>query len=174
MPIVRRGSKFRGMGIYPGQPCYDPSRSAWVPYWLATPSEAGCALGLYPTVSTLGPVAAPVVNPAPSAPTEEQLQSQLTGGTDTTGSSFTPAQATAGASANYQQSVQDFFNNLASQQAYGGTGTQPGPSSGTCDSTQVSWFNPATWCTQQWVIAVLAGVIGGELLFGGLMLGGRR
>jgi hypothetical protein len=163
MPIVRRGSKFRGLGIYPGNPCYDPTRPTWVPYWWDTPSESGCKFGVYPTVSTLGPVAAPVVNPSPGAPTAGQLQSELAGGTDTTGSSFTPAQATSGASANYQQSVQDFFNNLASQQAYGGTN----PPSGTCDSTQASWLDPATWCTQQWVMVVLAGIIGGGFLLGG-------
>lgn len=32
----------RGMGVYPDQPCYDPQRPTWMPYWLDDLTESSC------------------------------------------------------------------------------------------------------------------------------------
>jgi hypothetical protein len=34
-----------GMGMYPGDECYDPTRSSWLPYWLDTWTESLCKYG---------------------------------------------------------------------------------------------------------------------------------
>lgn len=31
-----------GLAAYPGDPCYDPSRPTWLPYWLDDFSESDC------------------------------------------------------------------------------------------------------------------------------------
>lgn len=31
-----------GFGSYPDEPCYDPNRSSWLPYWWPNSNEAAC------------------------------------------------------------------------------------------------------------------------------------
>ena len=33
-----------GLGIYPGDECYDPNRPSWLSYFIPTPTEIACAL----------------------------------------------------------------------------------------------------------------------------------
>jgi hypothetical protein len=30
------------MGSYPGEPCYDPNRAGWLPYWIPNGNETSC------------------------------------------------------------------------------------------------------------------------------------
>ncbi len=32
----------RGLGLYPGDPCYDPDRPSWLPYWIDDFTESDC------------------------------------------------------------------------------------------------------------------------------------
>lgn len=108
---VRGGVKQLRMGMYPTDACYDPTRPSWLPYWWDTPSESGCKYGVYPDVTTLGPVPAPPGGQPMGAP---QTVAQMT-----TPALWTPSQAIeAGANAT-RQANQQFFNDLASQQAFG-------------------------------------------------------
>jgi hypothetical protein len=34
-----------GLGVYPGDPCYDPDRPDWLPYWLDDFTESDCKWG---------------------------------------------------------------------------------------------------------------------------------
>lgn len=38
-------SYHHGMGVYPGDPCYDSSRPSWLPYWLDDFTESDCKWG---------------------------------------------------------------------------------------------------------------------------------
>jgi hypothetical protein len=31
-----------GIGSYPGEPCYDPNRAGWLPYWIPNGNETSC------------------------------------------------------------------------------------------------------------------------------------
>ena len=35
----------RGFGAYPGDPCYDPNRPSWLPYWIDDFTESECKYG---------------------------------------------------------------------------------------------------------------------------------
>jgi hypothetical protein len=108
---VRAGVRQLGMGMYPTDACYDPSRPSWLPYWWDTPSESGCRYQVYPDVTTLAPVPAPPGGQPMGAP---QTIAQMT-----TPGLWTPSQAIdAGANATRQANLK-FFTDLASQQAYG-------------------------------------------------------
>jgi hypothetical protein len=32
----------RGIGSYPNEPCYDPNRASWLPYWIPNGNETAC------------------------------------------------------------------------------------------------------------------------------------
>lgn len=40
-----RGSRRRGVGEYPGDACYDPSRPSWLPGWISDATEFACVMG---------------------------------------------------------------------------------------------------------------------------------
>jgi hypothetical protein len=158
--MAYRRPRARGVGVYPGDACYDPSRPSWLPYWLDTNSENLCRFQVYPTVTTLAPTPAP---PMPTGPGAPQTPAQMT-----TPGAWTPAQsATDQAAANTTQ-FQDFINQLAGQKAFGGTGATPGQ----CDTAAQSWLDPSTWCTERWLMALLVTGLGAPLLL--QVLGGRR
>jgi len=159
MPYVRQRSILRrfplGVGVYPNDPCYDPTRPSWLPYWLDTPSESGCKWGMYPSVQTLAPVATPPALAAPAAP---QTEEQMVSGT------YTPAESAAETTAQSQQTAQTFFNQLAQSASYGAVPTQ-------CDPNAQDWTQPSTWCPNRWLI------VGGTVLAVVLLpalVGGRR
>ena len=35
----------RGLAAYPGDPCYDPNRPSWLPYWIDDTAEDECGTG---------------------------------------------------------------------------------------------------------------------------------
>lgn len=114
--FVRSGSGLTGLGVYPGDPCYDPTRPSWLPYWWDTNSENLCRFGAYPGVTTLAPVPAPPGGQAPGAP--QTLEQMTVPGAYTPDMSMTAAHdATAAANLS-------FFQNLAQSPAFG---APPGP-----------------------------------------------
>lgn len=144
MPIVRKGSSYRGLGLYPSSPCYDPSRPSWLPYWIDDLSESGCKFQVYPGVTTLAAPPTPPAFPAPAAP--QTAQQML---------DYTPDQsmldtqtATVAQSQNFLQNVDTAPTNTCG----GGTG----------DWTQATWNDTTTWCTTNWL---LAGGIGLGVMF---------
>jgi hypothetical protein len=32
----------RGLASYPNEPCYDPNRASWLPYWIPNGNESAC------------------------------------------------------------------------------------------------------------------------------------
>lgn len=66
-----------GMGAYPGDACYDPSRMSWYPYWLDNPREAGCIWATVMTTPKPGSGGSLLIPPPPPAApqTEEELRS---------------------------------------------------------------------------------------------------
>lgn len=55
-----------GLGLYPSDPCFQPTRDKWVPYWMDTNGEIRCL-----TSGRTFPLAPP---PPPAAPqTEEEM-----------------------------------------------------------------------------------------------------
>jgi hypothetical protein len=159
MPYVRRPTgvqRFRGgMGLYPNQPCFDPTRPSWLPYWWDTNSENLCKFGVYPSVSTLAPVPPPPPAAPPGAP---QTQEQMT-----VPGAFTPEQAATESATQSTQGWQNFFNQLASGGAFGGPGATPGQ----CDATQQSWLDWTTWCPTRWLAVAGFGALGAVVLFAG-------
>lgn len=125
--LVRRGGRVaRGVGEYPGQPCYDPNRPAWFPYWASSPEELMCVLGegaaaIYqrvqygaiPTVAELG------TPPAPNAP-QTQAEMETPGAFTPDQAYMTPEQWTA-----YQQRQRDVLNAAAASGAWNPEGRLP-------------------------------------------------
>lgn len=57
----------RGMGLWPYQQCYDPTRSSLLPYWIQNFTEAACIDAKFPHTSPID-IPGPVAIPAPPAP----------------------------------------------------------------------------------------------------------
>lgn len=151
----------RGMGIYPNQPCFDPTRPAWVPYWVDTPSESGCKWGTYPTVTTLAPVPTPPGAAPPGAP-QTVTEMKVPG-------AFTPQQSADEAAAASQANWIAFFDTIGGQKAFGGDGgSQPGQ----CDPTAQSWLDTTTWCPSRWLTVAALAFAGGVVILP--LLAGRR
>lgn len=66
----------RGVGSYPGEPCYDPTRASWLPYWLYNDTELLCNMQSRAAkehidllqAEAAGQIQAPSRPPTPSVP----------------------------------------------------------------------------------------------------------
>ncbi len=72
-----------GLGVYPGtptqEPCYDPNRPSWLPYWLDTFSEEECWLERSLGKNTVLNFGAPTSPPAPASSTDMLTSPDSTG-----------------------------------------------------------------------------------------------
>lgn len=104
----------------------------WSSFWCSTgllsPSSSTCA-SLVSAANPIGNIPTPPAGAAPGAPTATQLQANLPGGSDVTGTQFSPTQSAVYSAQSYQQQVQEFFNSLAGQPDFqssgGGGGSVP-------------------------------------------------
>ncbi len=58
----------RGVGAYPGDLYYDPTRPSWLPYWIDSPSENAQKWGFYPSAPSNSLVYPDPVAPVPQVP----------------------------------------------------------------------------------------------------------
>jgi len=49
----------RGLGMYPDETCFDPTRPSWLPYWLDDISESACKVNLLVSGNPTGNTAQP-------------------------------------------------------------------------------------------------------------------
>lgn len=72
-----------GLGMYPGtptqEPCYDPNRPSWLPYWLDTFSEEECWLERSLGKNTVLNFGQPTTGPAPASFTDMLAYPNSTG-----------------------------------------------------------------------------------------------
>lgn len=78
-----RPARRRGMGEYPGDPCYDPGRPSLLPYWISSGQELACVLGSgaagwYERIQ-YGKIPRPADLPAPPVAPAPQTAAQLAG-----------------------------------------------------------------------------------------------
>lgn len=140
MPIVRKGSRYRGMGqsvlsYNPLSPTQNPfiANCAW---W-----DVACWSGLDSLLSGGALPQAPagsIPPPSQAAPAAPQTYDQMTG-------QWTPEQSATQTTVNSQQDALDFFNSLST--AGGGSSGVP------CDWTQAGFLNLASWCPVNWLMA---------------------
>lgn len=88
MKVQRRGA----LGVYPGDPCYDPGRAWWLPYWVDNVSENACKWAGYWRGANTGTMPPP---PAPRLPAPD----------DPRGAGWTPGDVAAGMHDNYIDDV---------------------------------------------------------------------
>lgn len=122
----------RGLGVYPGQPCYDPNHPWWLPYWMNDTTEMAC-FNANPQVQAAVPQPA-----APSTPqqytTDATTPGAIYAGTDSNGNPVYMVPATP--QQTQQQTVQtltDYYAQLAANPS-----NQPTD----CNTFFNSFFNP--------------------------------
>jgi hypothetical protein len=45
-----------GVGMYPTDPCFDPNRASWLPYWIDNTTESACYYGTDSLLGQMGGV----------------------------------------------------------------------------------------------------------------------
>jgi len=127
-----------GLAAYPHDAYYDPSRPAWLPYWLDTPGESAQKWGLYPGANINQDYPAPpmpvplgvpqnlpenpVSGPAAAASVAALIAAQTAAQRAQTDSFFGSLQATLDAAAAERQKETDIQNTRLVMYAAAGVG----------------------------------------------------
>lgn len=107
----------RGLGLYPDEPCYDPARPSWLPYWLSSYTEEDCVIakffGKYPGV-TYNPDLYPSP-PAPVAPSTPPAEVVVGGNVTPEEAQAIQDKLIADSNAATKSSLSKFFSDLAAK-----------------------------------------------------------